>query len=65
MIEWLEETTANEEIEKWISDNKEYLAENVGDDNEPVRDQTNELEEILELKKLLAEKMETFNQNYL
>ena len=65
MIEWLEETTTNEEIEKWIKDNKEYLTENVGDDNETVRDQTNELEEILELKKLLAEKMETFNSNYL
>ena len=65
MIEWLEETTTNEEIEKWIKDNKEYLVENVGDDNETVRDQTNELEEILELKKLLAEKIETFNQNYL
>ena len=65
MMEWLELTTTNEEIEKWIKDNKEYLVENVGDDNETVRDQTNELEEILELKKLLAEKMETFNSNYL
>ena len=65
MMEWLELTTTNEEIEKWIKDNKEYLVENVGDDNETVRDQTNELEEILELKKLLAEKIETFNQNYL
>ena len=65
MIEWLEVTTTNVEIEKWINDNKEFLAENIGDDNEPVRDQTNELEEILELKKLLEEKMETFNSNYL
>ena len=65
MIEWMEVTTENAEIEKWIKDNKEFLAENVGDDNEPVKDQTNELEEILELKKLLEEKMETFNQNYM
>ena len=65
MIEWLEVTTTNVEIEKWINDNKEFLAENIGDDNKPVIDQTNELEEILELKKLLEEKIEAFNQNYM